>query len=130
MYRRVLVVDPCHAPTLSSLGRVLEELHHDIDGAEDLYKRALAVDPHSRHALLHYGKLLQFARRDMSGAEGLYRRLLGINSQKVNVLVHICAAKSRYTDFSILPRPGTPGSRHAALVRKLALQERGGGRRS
>ena len=52
---------------------LLDEVQHDVDGAEAAHRAVIAADPGDAHAHSNLGLLLQNERKDTDGAEAAYR---------------------------------------------------------
>ena len=99
-YRKALVINPNHGPSLNNLGTSL--MTKDPIEAISLFKRNILIDPLGWHAYANLGHIYLDAGL-YSMASDRYRTVLSIDSTRVRMIFHLAQIEIRNENEKELP---------------------------
>ena len=67
-YTRCIALDPKHAAAHNNLGRVMQYVRKDYDGAEKMYRKATELDPKYPNPYWDLSLILENQKNDIPGA--------------------------------------------------------------
>jgi Flp pilus assembly protein TadD len=83
LFKRALLLQPNNAIALAGLASIMENLHGDLDTAEELYVKALEVNRDDVSLLTHYALFVRDVRKDTNKARSFLLEALKRNPMNI-----------------------------------------------